>query len=62
LAFINLKKKEVQVKVVYYGPGRGGKTTNLEFIYKKLSRKIKTESYQDSDGRHQNPRGPDTVF
>jgi len=43
LAFINLKKKEVQVKVVYYGPGRGGKTTNLEYIYKKLSRRIKTE-------------------
>ena len=43
MAFINLKKKEVQVKIVYYGPGRGGKTTNLEYIYKKLSRRIKTE-------------------
>jgi small GTP-binding protein len=43
LAFINLKKKEVQVKIVYYGPGRGGKTTNLEYIFKKLSRRIKTE-------------------
>jgi len=38
-----LKKKEVQVKIVYYGPGRGGKTTNLEYIFKKLSRRIKTE-------------------
>ncbi len=43
MAFINLKKKEVQVKIVYYGPGRGGKTTNLEYIYTKLRRRIKTE-------------------
>jgi len=43
LAFVNLKKKEVQAKIVYYGPGRGGKTTNLEYIYKKFSNRIKTE-------------------
>ena len=43
MAFINPKKKEVQVKIVYYGPGRGGKTTNLEFIYKKFSTRVKTE-------------------
>jgi len=43
LAFVNLKKKEVQVKIVYYGPGRGGKTTNLEYIYKKFNHRIKTE-------------------
>ncbi|MFC1859326.1 ATP/GTP-binding protein [Thermodesulfobacteriota bacterium] len=43
MAFINLKKKEVQVKVVYYGPGRGGKTTNLESIYKKFTDRIKSE-------------------
>lgn len=43
LAFINLKKKEVQVKIVYYGPGRGGKTTNLEFIYGKFKERIKSE-------------------
>jgi small GTP-binding protein len=43
LAFVNLKKKEVQVKIVYYGPGRGGKTTNLEFIYSKFKERIKTE-------------------
>jgi len=43
LAFVNLKKKEVQVKVVYYGPGRGGKTTNLEYLYKKFKQRIKTE-------------------
>ncbi len=34
VSLVNAKKKEVQVKVVYYGPGRGGKTTNLEYIFK----------------------------
>jgi small GTP-binding protein len=43
MAFVNPKKKEVQVKIVYYGPGRGGKTTNLEYIYKKFKQRIKTE-------------------
>jgi hypothetical protein len=43
MAIINLKKKEVQAKIVYYGPGRGGKTTNLEYIYKKFRSRIKTE-------------------
>ena len=43
MAFVNPKKKEVQVKIVYYGPGRGGKTTNLEYIYQKFSNRIKTE-------------------
>jgi hypothetical protein len=37
MAFINEKKREVQVKIVYYGPGRGGKTTNLEYIFSKLN-------------------------
>ena len=43
MAFVNLKKKEVQVKIVYYGPGRGGKTTNLECIYSKFKHRIKSE-------------------
>jgi small GTP-binding protein len=43
MAFVNPKKREVQVKIVYYGPGRGGKTTNLEFIYAKFNERIKTE-------------------
>jgi small GTP-binding protein len=43
MAFVNLKKKEVQAKIVYYGPGRGGKTTNLEYIYNKFNKRIKTE-------------------
>lgn len=43
MAFVNLKKREVQVKIVYYGPGRGGKTTNLEYIYGKFNDRIQTE-------------------
>jgi small GTP-binding protein len=43
MAFVNPKKREVQVKIVYYGPGRGGKTTNLEYIYEKFNERIKTE-------------------
>jgi hypothetical protein len=43
MAFVNPKKREVQVKIVYYGPGRGGKTTNLEYVYDKFNNRIKTE-------------------
>ena len=43
MAFVNLKKKEVQAKIVYYGPGRGGKTTNLEFIYNRIRHKMQNE-------------------
>ncbi len=38
-----MKSKEVQAKIVYYGPGRGGKTTNLEFIYSKFRERIKSD-------------------
>ena len=43
MALINPKKKEVQVKIVYYGPGRGGKTTNLEYIYNKFQDRMTTK-------------------
>jgi mutual gliding-motility protein MglA len=33
MAIINQVTKELQVKIVYYGPGRGGKTTNLEQVH-----------------------------
>lgn len=33
MAIINQATKELQVKIVYYGPGRGGKTTNLEQVH-----------------------------
>ena len=43
MALVNLKKNEIQAKIVYYGPGRGGKTTNLEYIYKKSVKHINSE-------------------
>jgi hypothetical protein len=42
MAIINLKKREVEAKIVYYGPGRFGKTTNLEYVFKN-SRKLMTD-------------------
>lgn len=43
MALINVNTKEVQIKIVYYGPGRGGKTTNLEYINRAYKKQIKTE-------------------
>ena len=43
MPFIDLKKRVAQVKIVYYGPGRGGKTTNLEYVYGKFSDRMQTE-------------------
>jgi signal recognition particle receptor subunit beta len=34
---INYASREINCKIVYYGPGLGGKTTNLEHIYEKVS-------------------------
>jgi len=41
MALIDLNRKEIQCKIVYYGPGRSGKTTNL--IYISNAMKDKTE-------------------
>jgi mutual gliding-motility protein MglA len=35
MSFINYKAREINVKLVYYGPGLVGKTTNLQYIYNK---------------------------
>jgi hypothetical protein len=35
LSFINFAAREINCKIVYYGAGLGGKTTNLQFIYQK---------------------------
>lgn len=36
MALINHAKREINAKLVYYGPGLSGKTANLEFIYRKI--------------------------
>ena len=37
MTFINYAAREINCKLVYYGPGLCGKTTNLQFIYAKTS-------------------------
>jgi signal recognition particle receptor subunit beta len=43
MAIFNLKKREIECKIVYYGPGRCGKTTNLEYIFKTYKKQIESE-------------------
>ncbi|MDX2438303.1 MAG: GTPase domain-containing protein [Acidobacteriota bacterium] len=37
MSFINYAAREINVKIVYYGPGLCGKTTNLQYIFEKSS-------------------------
>lgn len=41
MALINYASREINSKIVYYGPGLGGKTTNIKYIYTKLNPSIK---------------------
>jgi signal recognition particle receptor subunit beta len=36
MALINHRAREIHFKIVYYGPGLGGKTTNLQFLHERL--------------------------
>jgi mutual gliding-motility protein MglA len=37
MSFINYSSREINCKIVFYGPGLCGKTTNLQYIYKKTN-------------------------
>ncbi|MEX0893744.1 MAG: ADP-ribosylation factor-like protein [Gemmatimonadota bacterium] len=37
MSMINYASREINCKLVYYGPGLGGKTTNLEYVYNKVA-------------------------
>jgi len=37
MSFVNYHTKEINCKIVYYGPGLGGKTTNIQHVYQKTS-------------------------
>jgi len=37
VSLINYASREINCKIVYYGPGLGGKTTNIKYIYSKIS-------------------------
>ena len=43
MASINYAARQISVKIVYYGPGLSGKTTNLQVIHKKTPREHKSE-------------------
>lgn len=37
MTFVNYASREINCKIVYYGPGLGGKTTNLKYIYRRTN-------------------------
>ena len=37
MSFVNTQTQEIHLKLVYYGPGLSGKTTNLQYIYKQTA-------------------------
>ena len=41
MSFINYSSREINCKIVYYGPGLCGKTTNLQHIYQKTNPEVK---------------------
>jgi len=41
MSFINYSSREINCKIVYYGPGLCGKTTNLQYIYNKTNPEAK---------------------
>ena len=43
MANFNLKDRVIECKIVYYGPGRGGKTTNLQYIHKAFKKQTTGE-------------------
>lgn len=51
MATFNFKNREIECKIVYYGPGRCGKTTNLEYIFKTYKKQITGEMVSiDTEG------------
>jgi len=41
MSFINYSSREINCKIVYYGPGLCGKTTNLQYIYANTNQQAK---------------------
>jgi signal recognition particle receptor subunit beta len=37
VSFINYSSREINCKIVYYGPGLCGKTTNLQYVYRRTN-------------------------
>ncbi len=43
MALINVAAREIHCKIVYYGPGMGGKTTNLQYIHSQVPGAVRTD-------------------
>lgn len=43
MALLNSKDRIIECKIVYYGPGRGGKTTNLEHVFRTGKKYVNSE-------------------
>lgn len=56
MAFFNQKEKVIECKIVYYGPGMCGKTTNLEYIFRA------GKSYATTDMVSINTKGDRTLY
>jgi signal recognition particle receptor subunit beta len=56
MAFFNPKEKVIECKIVYYGPGMCGKTTNLEYIFRA------GKSYATTDMVSINTKGDRTLY
>jgi hypothetical protein len=41
MTYVNYASREINCKIVYYGPGLGGKTTNLQYIYERTNPNLK---------------------
>ncbi len=41
MTFINYAAREINCKIVYYGPGLGGKTTNIQYVYERTGNNTK---------------------
>jgi len=41
MTFINYAAREINCKIVYYGPGLGGKTTNIQWIHERTREESK---------------------
>jgi mutual gliding-motility protein MglA len=43
MSFVNFAERKIHCKIVYYGPGLGGKTTNIQHVYGQTARGHKGE-------------------
>jgi len=43
MAIFDMKNRVIECKIVYYGPGRGGKTTNLKYIFETFKKQVTGE-------------------